>query len=186
MDDADTGASLVRAVPAAEIGVLRGTRVKTLRGEVAAEALRPGDRVLTRDNGYQPVDWTGRAAPLLSGSGRAVRLRKGALGRGMPERCLWVAPGQRLLIGGERLSATFGQPEVLVDARHLTCLSGVALCAAPPLPLVQVRLDRHELILCEGTWCDSLLGGPDRQDSPARPVLQGDDLRAVLRLLAGP
>lgn len=167
-------------MPAA--GLLRGCRVKTLRGEVPAEALRPGDRLLTRDNGYQPVRRVTQAAAPLSGARRAVRLRKGALGRGMPERCLWAAPGQRLLIGGESLGPAFGAAEALVAARHLVVLAGVALCAAPPLPLVKILLDRSELILCEGTWAES--PAPEDGQRPARPVLTGAQLAEVLHLLS--
>ncbi|HHX91474.1 MAG TPA: hypothetical protein GX700_17250, partial [Paracoccus sp.] len=37
-----------------------GTRIDTARGAVAVEDLVAGDKVLTRDNGYQPLAWTGR------------------------------------------------------------------------------------------------------------------------------
>ncbi|WP_334195331.1 Hint domain-containing protein, partial [Pararhodobacter sp.] len=37
-----------------------GTLIDTLRGRVAVEALVAGDKVLTRDHGYQELTWTGR------------------------------------------------------------------------------------------------------------------------------
>mgnify|MGYP003561850666 FL=1 len=36
-----------------------GTRIATPRGERPVEDIRPGDRVMTRDNGPQPVRWAG-------------------------------------------------------------------------------------------------------------------------------
>ena len=44
-----------------------GTMILTDRGERAAETLSRGDRVLTRDNGYRPVLWTGRRAGAAAG-----------------------------------------------------------------------------------------------------------------------
>ena len=37
-----------------------GTRIVTDQGEVAVEDLRPGDMILTRDNGFQPLVWAAR------------------------------------------------------------------------------------------------------------------------------
>ena len=37
-----------------------GTQIATERGAVAVEALRPADRVVTRDNGLRRVHWIGR------------------------------------------------------------------------------------------------------------------------------
>ena len=42
-----------------------GTLIETADGEVDVADLRPGDLVLTRDNGYQEVHWVG--AKKLSG-----------------------------------------------------------------------------------------------------------------------
>lgn len=46
-----------------------GTRIATPRGECAVEALRVGDRVITRDNGLQEIRWIGQRT--LSGAGDA-------------------------------------------------------------------------------------------------------------------
>ena len=62
-----------------------GTMIKTNRGEVAVEALAPGDMVLTRDNGFREVKWHGvrnmarsvlQEFPQL----RPIRIKAGALG----------------------------------------------------------------------------------------------------------
>lgn len=138
-------------------GLFCGARIKTLRGERRIEDLRIGDRVLTRDNGYQPLRWCGRtatgAAPPFT---RPIRIRKGALGRGMPERVLIVAPGQRFLFGGARIHNLLGTPEVIVAASQMTALRGVAPLPDRPLDFVHLLFDRHELVLAEGAWTESL------------------------------
>ena len=58
---------------------------------VAIEALRPGDKVVTRDNGLQEIRWIGSkamswadlmAAPHM----KPVLITQGSLGNGLPER----------------------------------------------------------------------------------------------------
>ena len=69
----------------------------TPEGEVAVEALKVGDRVLTLDSDAQVIKWIGSkrmswfdviANPKLY----PVRVRKNALGSGMPDRNLHVSP----------------------------------------------------------------------------------------------
>ena len=62
-----------------------GTRIQTENGETAIEDLRPGDRVLTADNGPQPIIWIGArhvAAPEMRANPKLcpVLIRKGILG----------------------------------------------------------------------------------------------------------
>ena len=190
-------------VPRADVhGVAQGTRIKTLRGEVLVETLRPGDRVMTRDNGYQAIRWIGNMLCDVNAARgwSAVRLRKGALGRGMPDRALKVAAGQRLLLGGSGLRQHLDVPEGLVCAMDLTCLSGVAPLRGPPQPYVQILFDQHDLFLTEGTWSDSFLPTsaamtrlsstaradlvqrmPDPCTAPARRLLTSAEVRTVLR-----
>jgi hypothetical protein len=192
-------------------GLARGSRIKTWRGEVPVQGLRPGDRILTRDNGYQTVRWIctqlSPANPRLSSGEDQVRIRKGALGRNKPDHALRVAPGQRLLLGGDALRQGLGIAEGLVAAVHLTCLAGVGRTRDSIKPVVHVLFDRHELILSEGTWCESFL--PDATAltalspaaraelkrrmpwlapqqagyRPARPVLSRGDMKRVAMTL---
>lgn len=142
-----------------------GTQIKTARGEVPAARLRIGDRVLTRDNGYQTIRWTGarsltadeiRAQPSL----RPVRIRRGALVPNMPERDMTVSPQHRVLIGNAAAQMWFGEEEVLVAATHLTCLDGVGENAAPDgVTYVHILFDQHEVVLSDGIWSESFQPG---------------------------
>ncbi|GIT89910.1 hypothetical protein JANAI62_06060 [Jannaschia pagri] len=101
-----------------------GTRILTEDGPRPVEALAPGDRVLTRDDGPQPILWIGHrhisgarlfAMPHL----RPIRIRCGALGVEEPEPDLIVSPGHHVMLTGSKAKALWGQPEVLVRARDL-------------------------------------------------------------------
>ena len=79
------------------------TLLDTPEGPRPIRSLRPGDRLLTRDNGPQEVLWIGHrrmtgarlyAMPHL----RPIRLRSGALGQGRPDPDLSVGPQHRLLL----------------------------------------------------------------------------------------
>ncbi|WP_323771885.1 Hint domain-containing protein [Antarctobacter sp.] len=164
----DSGVDPARAQPclaAITNGLSSRARIKTLRGERRAGDLRPGDLILTRDNGYQPLRWTGRIAPGTAPV-TTIRIRKGALGRGVPEHVLLVAPEQRFLVGGVRLRHLLGLAEATVTATQLSRLKGVSALSDSPTTFVQLLFDRHELLLAEGLWTDSLLVTQDMLDQP--------------------
>lgn len=137
-------------------GLMAETQVATPRGPRAAGDLRPGDFVLTRDAGAQEVLWTSldpvsgarqQAMPHL----RPVRLPPGALGKGRPLFSLRVAPGQRVLLRGDKAMALFGQSDVLIAADDLVG-AGLALRAEGlrPYQLVTVMLAGHHLLRAGG------------------------------------
>ncbi|MCB1389422.1 MAG: Hint domain-containing protein [Rhodobacteraceae bacterium] len=137
-----------------------GTLIDTTRGRVAVEALVAGDRVLTRDHGYQALVWTGRrdltAADLAACPAAApVRIAAGALGAGLPERDLVVSPRHRMLVTGARAELMFGEREVLVAAADLLGLPGVSRAGAGSVSYVHVMCERHEIIRAEGSWTES-------------------------------
>ncbi len=72
-------------------GVAEGTRVVTPNGEVAVEALRRGDRVITRAGAMRMIVAEARAARVAP-----IRVAAEALGRGMPSRDLLVGPATRI------------------------------------------------------------------------------------------
>ena len=141
-----------------------GTRIATPRGEVAVEALRAGDRVITRDNGLQEVRWVGAraldaaevtAAPHLC----PVLIRAGALGRGLPERDMLVSPQHRVLLTSERAALYFGEREVLAAATHLTGMAGIDAMQPMGVRYIHFMCDRHEVVLSDGAWTESFQPG---------------------------
>ena len=183
-----------------------GTMIDTHRGKVAVEELSVGDKVLTRDHGYQPLAWVGRRdlsdAEMATCSAAApIRIAAGALGANLPERDLRVSPRHRMLVTGARAELMFGEREVLVTAADLLGLPGVSQEAATGVSYVHVMCDAHEIIRAEGSWTESfqpnetvlnaldagtraeLLGlFPDLGKdgfSAARPVLNGIEARTL-------
>jgi hypothetical protein len=137
------------------------TAIKTPEGPRLIQDLRPGDRILTRDNGAQAVMWTGHrrmtgarlyAMPHL----RPIRFRTGALGIGRPDRDLIVSPQHRMLVKGAAARALFNTPEVLVAAEDL--LSDMAVTvdhALREVTYVHILLERHNIVWANGLETES-------------------------------
>lgn len=157
-----------------------GTLVDTANGRVKVEDLQPGDMVLTRDNGYQPLAWVGRrdlsAAELATcPSAAPVRIEAGALGVNLPERAMEVSPRHRMLITGARAELMFGEREVLVTAADLLGLPGVSQEAPKSTSYIHVMCDAHQIIRAEGTWTESF--------QPGEAVLNALDTQTRAELL---
>jgi hypothetical protein len=138
-----------------------GTMILTDRGEVPVEDLVAGDLVMTHDNGLQPVRWVGRqhlshgrlmAQPEL----QPVRIARGALGGSGPVRSMLVSPQHRLLVTGALPELLFGEPEVLVPARHLVGKAEVTRALPETgVTYIHILFDRHEVVLSDGIWTES-------------------------------
>lgn len=141
-----------------------GTRIATQKGEVAVETLTPGDKIFTRDNGIQPLRWVGRR-DLSADEMRAnpdfqpVLIRKGALGKGLPERDMLVSPQHRMLVTSDLAEVMFQEREVLLAAKHLTGLDGVDQVAANTVSYLHLMFDQHEVVLGDGAWTESFQPG---------------------------
>lgn len=136
-----------------------GTAIATPSGEVAVEALRPGDRVLTRDNGARELAWAGRrdlgpADLAATPAFRPVLVRAGALGSGMPERDLTVSPRHRVLLAGAA-GPHLDEPEVLAAAMDLMGRPGIETPAAEAVSYVHLLFEGHEVVLSNGAWTES-------------------------------
>ncbi len=136
-----------------------GTMVTTQRGECPVEHLVVGDKVVTRDNGIQPVRWVGKTQMFLYDFQAdphllPVFIRQGALGKGLPERDMMVSPNHRVLVANERTSLRFSEREVLVAAKHLTT-QGVHTVQSSGTTYIHFMCDRHEIVLADGIWTES-------------------------------
>ncbi len=138
-----------------------GTLIDTPEGRRPVEALRPGDRVQTRDDGAQDILWVGSrrmtgarlyALPHL----RPVRIRSGALGLGRPEGDLLVSPQHRMLIRGPAARALFNEPEVLVQAMDLVNGASVRIeQGLPEVTYIHLLFARHQVLCANGLDSES-------------------------------
>ncbi|WP_151717622.1 Hint domain-containing protein [Gemmobacter serpentinus] len=141
-----------------------GSLIATAEGEIPVEALQVGDMVLTRDNGYQQVRWVGRrdlsAAELARNPNFApVRIAKGALGAGLPQRDMMVSPQHRMLMTSARSEMYFGEREVLVAATHLAGQPGISQLPTEGISYIHVAFAQHEIIRADGAWTESFQPG---------------------------
>jgi hypothetical protein len=131
-----------------------GTRIATDCDEVPVEHLQPGQLLRTADGGLMPMRWLGRSRIAWRGldplSVLPIRIRAGALGRGLPRRDLLVSPGHALWLDG-----------LLVQAGALVNGAGIVReVAMPPVfTYWHVELDMHALLLAEGAATESFVDG---------------------------
>lgn len=135
---------------------VRGTLIETADGARPVEALRPGDRVLTRDDGPQPLRWAGSRRCTASGDNAPVHFAPGTIGN---TRALQVSPQHRILLAGWKAQLHFGAEEVLVPAKHL--VNGTTIRRAPCRAVTYHHLlfDRHQILQSEGADTESLHPG---------------------------
>ena len=136
-----------------------GTMIDTKDGAVAVEDLRPGDMVLTRDNGFLPLAWCGQRrvteAEMAAIEDMApVLIAEGALGNGLPERAMRVSPQHRMLVTGPRAELMFGEREVLVPAVNMVGLPGITRDTAT-VTYVHIMFDSHQIVRADGAWSES-------------------------------
>jgi hypothetical protein len=174
-----------------------GTLIATPAGPVAAEALRPGDLVLTQDHGPQPLRWVGRREVPGRGVMAPVELATGCLGAHRPLR---VSPQHRLLIRSSRAHLLFGAAEVLAPALALVDGRRIRRRAMARVVYVHLLLDRHEILWAEGCAAESLLPGmrlradlpgldaalaeATHRHGPARPLLTVPEARLLAPVAA--
>lgn len=133
-----------------------GTMIETAHGARAVETLTPGDLVLTRDHGLQPLSWMGQTQVPARGDLAPVVISKGVLGN---TRDLVVSPQHAVLLNDWRAEMFFGQEEVLVRAYDLLGHDGVYRKPGGMVTYCHLLFDAHHLVRSEGAWTESLYPG---------------------------
>ncbi|WP_306154224.1 choice-of-anchor L domain-containing protein [Roseovarius sp. MMSF_3281] len=134
-----------------------GTRILTAHGERAIEDLREGNMVVTRDHGLRPIRWIGKRT--VPGMGRFAPVRVGVNALEGAREGLLVSPQHRILFTGYRAELLFGEPEVLVPAKHLIDGRDVVQKDVDEVTYIHLMFDRHEVIYAEGIATESFHAG---------------------------
>ena len=154
LGNSDVGYTTINTVPC----FLAGTVIDTARGPLRIDDIAPGDLVLTRDHGYQPVRWAGRKSHECSDRTAPVQIESGTFGL---HGKLVVSPQHRILIEGPKTELLFATPEVLVSAIHLIGHAGVRRWPKDrTVTYVHLLFDQHEVLRSNGIWSESYLPGP--------------------------
>ncbi len=133
-----------------------GTRISTVNGAVPIEELVPGDLVLTRDNGFQPVQWLGSTTVPAHGHWAPIRIEAGTLGT---SRDLLVSPQHRMLLTDANARFLFGSSEVLSAARFLINDHSIRRQPCGMVTYMHLLLNQHEVIFAEDCPSESFFPG---------------------------
>lgn len=142
----------------------RGTKITLGTGEQRAiELLQPGDKVLTRGNGVQPIRWIGQRTVRAQGARAPVVIRAGALNN---LDALSLSPNHRVFIYQREDRLRTGRREVMVRAELLVNGTTVVRGEGGFVDYFQLLFDNHEIVYAEGIATESL-----PLDAATRPAL---------------
>ena len=130
-----------------------GTGIATPDGEVAVEHLQIGDLIVTAQGKTIPVKWIGRQtlAPMFAVPNfAAVRIRKGALGGGLPHADLTVSADHGMIVDGLVVNAA-----ALVNGTSIDFVPLAEL--GPRFTWYHVETEAHDAILAHGAPAETFL-----------------------------
>ena len=146
-----------------------GTLIATPEGDRCAERLLPGDLVMTKDEGAQPLRWIGSRRVAAVGDFAPIHICANTLGQ---HRDLLVSPLHRVLIKDNLAELLFGEAEVLVAARDLVNDHSIMRREGGEVTYVHLLFDRHQVVFSEGLETESFLPGPQTSSSFEADVVE--------------
>lgn len=186
MDDFGTGAISLQSIDTTTTGVVcyvEGTMILTPDGERLIESLRPGDTVLTADNGPQPILWISHSMlswPDAPECEKPIELQPGSLGYRLPSQRLCVSPQHRILVRDPRKKV-----DVFVPAKGLADLTGVrVMMGKKQVVYYHLLLQNHEVLSANGVPSESFY--PGKQALKMLSLTQRSDLSKFLKSGYGP
>lgn len=139
-----------------------GTSISTPNGPRPIETLRPGDLVLTLDNGPQPLRWIGMRTVPAEGKLAPVRFEAGAIGN---TKDLLVSPQHRMLYQGSQSELLFSHSEVLIPAKHLINGATITQVVGKSVTYVHIMFGEHQVVFAEDAPSESFFPGETGLDA---------------------
>ena len=172
------------------LSVARGTHITMHDGQQAVvESLAPGDFVLTRHNGAQPVLWIAQAALFANVADAPVHFEPGSVRNA---GALRTPPDLRLFLDQRAAKSGAAPRETLLCAGDLVGQSGICREAGGFVEYVQIALGGPQYVYVEGipAECQSMdpaANAASHQQSTTRPELRKtEDQRLALPQLTHP
>ena len=138
-----------------------GTLIRTARdgveADVAVEALRVGDMVVTASGAHRPIRWIGHCRTRCDRHPEPrkvwpVRVAADTFGTGLPYAELWLSPGHALCLDNR-----------LVPVRGLLDGGRVAQVEQAEVTYWHVELDDHDVLIANGMPAESYLDTGNRR-----------------------
>lgn len=129
-----------------------GTIIKTPHGNTPVETIKKGQMVWTKRDGPQPIRWVGHRKVRGEGALAPVVIEAGALGN---NRDLVVSQQHRVWFQNAAAELYFGQPSVLVAAKHLCGLPGITIQPQEEVIYTHIMFDRHQIVRSNGVLTES-------------------------------
>ena len=130
-------------------GLSGSALILTKQGERPVKSLRPGDKIVTRDRGFQPLRWIGQSQT----DATAIEFAAGAFGNEDP---LLMAAETRLLLRSALAEALFDTAEVFVRAADLVNGDSIRITPQHGTALMHLLFAQHEVIRVSGIEVESL------------------------------
>lgn len=156
------------------------TMIRTQGGDTPANALSPGDLVLTVDNGLCPLRRLHRRRIGGRGPATPVLICAGSFGA---SRDLHLSQDHRILLSDPCTTATFGPAGALAEARHLLNGTTVRLAPCAGVDYIQLVFDRPELIFAEDLMVETACSDPPAGEGPGKALIRPNLSAAELLVL---
>lgn len=145
-DGNDRQAGQYTRYAATDTGLIQGTVILTLDGEMPVEFLSVGDKLITRDSGMSKVVHIQRSTRPV----HQIALSAGSLGHTRPERDALLAGDQMVLIRDWRARAMYNSDVALVAARSLLDGEFITDQGLVTTTLYQIFCDGPHILYADG------------------------------------
>lgn len=159
---------------------IQGTTLMTNEGPQAVDWLRTGDRVMTRDHGFQPILWAGRTiVPANAPCPSPIQFSAGCAGFNIPEQDFRLPADHRILLKSSQIELLFGCSEALAPAKAITNGHDISTTQISyAASYFHIMFAEHEIVLAEGIWVETFF-----PDQAALAALSPEQQIHIQRLL---